>query len=278
MPRILYLSMSREEYSPNYFPFLRSYIEQVKSPDTEVDLVGTRVGRIDSYRFFETLDWISILDSVIGAEQDGYDAVAIGNILDPALREARSMVDIPVMGLGETSMLTSCSMGSTFSLVGVNPYFGGRFEENVAKYGLRERLASIECMGLTPHELDACFSDEEGRAKATESFIAAARASLDKGAEVVVPAGGRLTAFLNAIGLREVDGAPLLDGTVSLIAATEAAIRIHRQSGTFVSRRRLYARAPEASIRQAGAEYAEGYNLPALKRRADQSSEPTTPD
>ena len=207
--------MSREQYSPNYFPFLRSYIDAGEVPrHRRWTCVGTRVGRIDSYRFFETLDWISILDSVIGAEQDGYDAVAIGNILDPALREARSMVDIPVLGLGETSMLTACMMGSTFSLVGVNPYFGGRFEENVAKYGLRERLASIECMGLTPHELDACFSDEEGRAKATDSFVAAARASLDKGAEVVVPAGGRLTAFLNAVGLREVDGAPLLDGTV----------------------------------------------------------------
>ncbi len=269
MAKVLYLSMSREEYSPNYFPFLRSYIDQVKSPDTKVDLRGTRVGRIDSYRFFETLDWISILDSVVGAEQDGYDAVAIGNILDPALREARSMVDIPVLGLGETSMLTACMMGSTFSLVGVNPFFGGRFEENVAKYGLRDRLASIECMGLTPHELDACFSDDEGRSRAIESFTAAARASLAKGAEVVIPAGGRLTAFLNAVGIREVDGAPLLDGTVSLVAATEAAIRIHQQSGSFVSRRRLYAKAPEQSIRQAAAEYAEGYHLPALGRLAD---------
>ena len=271
MAKILYLSMSREEFSPNYFPFLRSYIAEVKSPDTEVDLRGTRVGRIDSYRFFETLDWISILDSVIGAEQEGYDAVAIGNILDPALREARSMVDIPVLGLGETSMLTSCMMGSSFSLVGVNPYFGGRFEENVAKYGLRDRLASIETMGLTPHELDACFSDPEQRGKAIESFEAAARASLDKGAEVVIPAGGRLTAFLNANGIREVDGAPLLDGTVSLITATESAIRIRRQAGAFVSRRRLYAKAPEASIAQAGAEYADGYNLPALRRAVDPS-------
>ena len=273
MTRILYLSMSREEYSPNYFPFLRSYLEQVKSPDTTIDLRGTRVGLIDSYRFFETLDWISILDSVLDAEQQGYDAVAIGNILDPALREARSMVDIPVLGLGETSMLTSCMMGATFSLVGVNPWFGGRFEENVAKYGLRNRLSSIECMGLTPHELDACFSDEDGRARAIESFTTAARASLDKGAEVVVPAGGRLTAFLNAVGIREADGAPLLDGTVSLVAATEAAVRIRRQSGSFVSRRRLYARAPQASIARAGAQYADDYNLPALRRLADAPTE-----
>lgn len=273
MTRILYLSMSREEYSPNYFPYLRSYIDEVRSPDTEVDLRGTRVGRIDSFRFFETLDWMSILDSVLDAEQTGYDAVAIGNILDPALREARSMVDIPVLGLGETSMLTACMMGSRFSLVGVNPYFGGRFEENVAKYGLRDRLASIECMGLTPHELDACFSDDEGRSRAIASFTAAARASLDKGAEVVIPAGGRLTAFLNAVGLREVDGAPLLDGTVSLVAATEAAVRIKRRSGTFVSRRRLYAKAPQAAIEGAAAEYAAGYRLPSLGRLAAESVE-----
>lgn len=268
MAKILYLSMSREEYSPNYFPFLREYIDQVKSPGTEVELRGTRVGRIDSFRFFETLDWISILDSVIGAEQDGFDAVAIGNILDPALREARSMVDIPVLGLGETSMLTSCMMGSQFSLVGVNPYFGGTFEQNIARYGLKDRLASIECMGLTPHELDACYSDPDGRKKAVDSFTAAARASLEKGAEVVIPAGGRLTAFLNALDIREVDGAPLLDGTVSLVAATEAAIRVREKSGSFVSRRRLYAKAPEASIRQAAAEYADAYNLPALARLA----------
>lgn len=268
MAKILYLSMSREEYSPNYFPFLRDYIDQVKSPGTEVELRGTRVGRIDSFRFFETLDWISILDSVLGAEQDGFDAVAIGNILDPALREARSMVDIPVLGLGETSMLTSCMMGSKFSLVGVNPYFGGTFEQNIARYGLQDRLASIECMGLTPHELDACYSDPDGRQKAVDSFTAAARASLEKGAEVVIPAGGRLTAFLNGLDIREVDGAPLLDGTVSLVAATEAAIRVKEQSGSFVSRRRLYAKAPEASIRQAAAEYADAYNLPALARFA----------
>ena len=41
--------------------------------------------------------------------------------------------------------------------------------------------------------------------------------------------------------------------------------------GTFVSRRRLYARAPEASISAAGAEYADGYHLPALGRLADTS-------
>ena len=239
MTRILYLSLSNEKYSTNYFPFLRRYAGEVAAPGTELELRGTRVGRVDSYRFWETLDTVSILDSVVGAEPQGFDAVAIGNILDPGLRDARSMVDIPVLGLGETCMLAACMMGSRFSLVGVNPYFGGRFEENVARYGLKERLAGLAFMALTPHELDACFSDESGRGRALEAFRAAARQTLDAGSEVVIPAGGRLTAFLNAQGVREVDGAPVLDGTATLVAMTEAAVRIRAAAGTVVSRRRL---------------------------------------
>jgi allantoin racemase len=271
--RILYLSLSNAQYSANYFPFLRSYVDGFVGPDVEVEIRGARVGRIDSFRFWEALDSISILDSVLDAEQKSFDAVAIGNILDPALREARSMVDIPVLGLGETCMTTACLMGSQFGLVGVNPFFGGRFEENVAKYGLTGRLAGIQCMDLTPHELDACFSDESGRETALESFRRAARTTLDRGAEVIVPAGGRITAFLNAQGVREVDGAPVLDGTATLLAMTLAAVRIKAATGTFVSRRRLYAKAPEELTRAAAAEYAESYRMPALARMAGEPAD-----
>lgn len=264
MTKILYLSLSNAKYSANYFPFLQKYIGRVGAADTEVELRGARVGRIDSYRFWEALDTVSVLDSALEAEQRGFDAVAIGNILDPGLREARSMVDIPVLGLGETSMLTACMMGSRFTLIAVNPYFSARFEENVAKYGLKERLASIECMGLTPHELDACFSDSGDRRKAIDAFTIAARAGLDAGAEVVIPAGGRLTAFLNANGMRDVDGAAILDGTATLITQTEAAVRLRAASGTFVSRRLLYAKAPATVISSAAGEYAESYGMPAL--------------
>ncbi len=268
MTKILYLSLSNEKYSANYFPFLKDYIASIAAADTTVELRGARVGRIDSYRFWEALDTISILDSVLEAEQREFDAVAIGNILDPGLREARSMVDIPVLGLGETSMLTACMMGSRFALIAVNPYFSARFSENVAKYGLKERLASIECMGLTPHELDACFSDSGDRRKAVEAFTAAARAGLDAGAEVIIPAGGRLTAFLNANGIRDVDGAVVLDGTATLVTQTEAAVRMRAVAGTFVSRRLLYAKAPTNVIESAAADYADGYHLPALAKLA----------
>jgi Asp/Glu/hydantoin racemase len=273
MTRILYLSMSNATYSANYFPFLRDYVDRVAAPGTSIEIRGTRVGRIDSFRFFEALDTVSILDSALEAQEQGFDAVAIGNILDPGLRDARSMVDVPVLGLGETSMLTASMMGSKFALIAVNPYFSARFEENVATYGLSGRLASIQSMALTPHELDACFVDGADKTKAIESFLEASRAGLRAGAEVIIPAGGRLTAFLNANGIREVNGAAVLDGTATLVAMTEAAVRIRQATGTFVSRQRLYARAPAGQIADVAGEYAREYNLPALGRLAGESSD-----
>lgn len=266
--KILYLSLSKEQYSANYFPFLRKHLDAVSAKDTEIVIRGARVGRVDSYRFWDSLDAVSILDSVLEAEQSGFDAVAIGNMLDPGLREARSMVDIPVVGLGEISMLTACMMGSRFGLVSVNRYMGGRFDENVTRYGLRERFAGMEFMGLTPHELDECFADEAARHKAIDAFYEAARATLAAGAEVIIPAGGRIVAFLQANGITAVDDAPVLDGITALVTATESAVRLRASMGTFVSRRRLYAKAPEETIRAVAGEYAEAYNLPSLAKLA----------
>jgi allantoin racemase len=262
--RIRYLSLSNSRFASNYYPFLRDYLDRVSAPDTEIEMSGSRVGRIDSYRFFAHLDTISILDQVLDAEQQGFDAVAIGNIFDPGLREARSMVDIPVLGLAETCMLVACMMGNRFSLVAVNPGFVARFEEHVARAGLTERLASIECMHLSPHELDRCFSEPEYHQRGIDEFSSAAQRTIDAGAEVVIPAGGRLTAFLNANDVRSVGDVPVIDGTATLVAMTEAAVRLRAITGRFVSRKGAFEKAPDEIIREVAEEYGESYLMPSL--------------
>ena len=266
MTRILYLSLSNEKYSTNYFPFLRrSTPRRWRRRARSWSCAAPAWGASTATGSGRPSTPISILDSVVGAEPQGFDAVAIGNILDPGLRDARSMVDIPVLGLGETCMLAACMMGSRFSLVGVNPYFGGPVR------GERRPLrAQGAAGGHRVHGADARTSwtpaspTSRGAGGPWRPSRAAARQTLDAGSEVVIPAGGRLTAFLNAQGVREVDGAPVLDGTATLVAMTEAAVRIRAAAGTVVSRRRLFARAPEGVVRGVAAEYAESYGLPAL--------------
>src|SRR5207249_11419745 len=47
---------------------------------------------------------IYFIRNAIEAERQGYDAIAITHFQDAGLAEAKSVVDIPVLGLGETTL------------------------------------------------------------------------------------------------------------------------------------------------------------------------------
>lgn len=46
-----------------------------------------------------------LLHNVYKAEQEGYDAFVIGTYTEPLLRECRSLVDIPVISMPESTVL-----------------------------------------------------------------------------------------------------------------------------------------------------------------------------
>ncbi|MBM3587030.1 MAG: hypothetical protein FJX33_04315 [Alphaproteobacteria bacterium] len=51
------------------------------------------------------------------ADAEGFDAVLLGNIVDPGLRIGREIAGIPVLGLCEASLLTACQMGAAIGIV-----------------------------------------------------------------------------------------------------------------------------------------------------------------
>ena len=96
----------------DYRTSLSTHLESVKRPDTEIHISGVDDGSMDLH--FNAVVAINtyspggVLNKIIQAADQGYDAVAIGCFLDPAMQEAREVVPIPVFGLGETSMLLAC--------------------------------------------------------------------------------------------------------------------------------------------------------------------------
>ncbi len=76
------------------------------------------------------------------AERDGsFDAAIIAAFGDPGLGGAREMMDRPVIGLAEASMLTACMLGGRFSIVSFSQSLGPWFAECVNAHRLDERLA-----------------------------------------------------------------------------------------------------------------------------------------
>ena len=262
--RIWHQSFSDLDRAPIYRATLRAHAARIADPGMQVEVHGLRPGTygpdlapIDAirYRYIEFLNESQVVEAALTAERQGYDAFALGCFFDPALRQARSLVQIPVVGLSETCMLTACSLGKSFGLVALNRDQQVRHEELAAEYGLASRFAGA--LGMQP-PIDEYTLEAEDAATApvAEGFLRACRRLLDRGAEVIIPGDGFLNEFVWRRGITEVDGAPVMDalGTLFRHAAFMAGARA--RLGLAVSRRGHYATPPaamlEAARRRAG--------------------------
>ena len=79
----------------------------------------------------------NFIRNAIEAERQGYDAIAITHFQDAGLAEAKAVVDIPVLGLGETTLFHACTLGRKLGLVTINPAFIPWHEDQVIRYGLQ---------------------------------------------------------------------------------------------------------------------------------------------
>jgi len=241
--KLWYQSLARQAQTLAYGADLRKVIDAVVEPDTAVHIQGLSesAGIGAHYRFLEYHDTREVIYNAIKAEKEGYDAFLIGNITDAGLREARELVNIPVLALSETSLHMAAIMGSTFGLVAIAERWKPRLMQNVERYGFRERLAGIEVMETSPLELRSAFRDDTRRADVMGRFTTAAEKLLAQGAEVIIPAGGEVSVFVIEAGLHEIGRAPVVTGIYELLKMGEMAVKLKKLTGRFTSKRFGYA-------------------------------------
>jgi allantoin racemase len=244
--KLFYQSMgvARRSESGLYAQSLTKILLGAAAPGTSISVHGLSPGKAiaDQYRFLELLDTQEILENGLRAEKDGYDAFLIGNIFEPGLHALREALNIPVLGLCESSIHLACLMGAGFSIVNVNPKFTRRITENIVGTGLSNRLVSVDEMQVERGQvLDRAFEDETVRADVIGQFMAAARQGAAKGAEVVIPAGGIVMAILASAGVYAVDDVPVVNGLIALVKIAELAVQVRQLTGSFTSKRMMYA-------------------------------------
>ncbi|MGI4952074.1 MAG: aspartate/glutamate racemase family protein [Janthinobacterium lividum] len=257
--RIWHQSFSDLDRVPLYRATLARHAAAVMPPGDEVVLHGLRPGTYGPefapihairHRYLEFLNEAQVCEAALEAERQGYDAFALACFYDPALRAVRSLVDIPCVGLSETSMLVACSLGHRFGLVSLEDSQRAQHEELARQYGLADRLAAVVPMqpAVDEYMLEA---DEEASRPFVRSFEQACARLVEAGAEVVIPGDGFLNEMVWRTGLRTVAGVPVLDalGTLFHHAAFMAGLR--SRLGTGVSRAMHYARPPAQMLADA---------------------------
>ncbi|WP_149537925.1 aspartate/glutamate racemase family protein [Siccirubricoccus phaeus] len=163
-------------------------------------------------------DWLlsgpPILEA-LAARRGEYDAAVIAVFGDPALKAAKELLDVPVLGISEAAFHAACMLGTRFGIVSFTTALQPMFEDCLDQHGLRARCAGFR-MGPPEAGYPAGFGVAE---RAT--LLALIRASVEQdGAEAVILAGGPL-AGLAAVLQPEVK-VPLVDGTVAAVRLAAA--------------------------------------------------------
>ena len=226
----------------DYFALLNAQLNECAAPDTTYEIIGIRPPDIELHRLTEIRCGMRAVANAIKAEHDGCDAFVIGHFQDSGLHEARSAVRIPVLGLGETTMLHACTLGQLIGLVTIDPIFIPWHKEQIARYGLRERVIGVTAMGrlTVPDYVKAC-SDAQAFERVYEQFRNAAQPLVEAGAEVLIPAGGLPALVLSKRKHLEIDDAVILNGVPVLAKHAEAAIHLASHGLPTASRRSTFA-------------------------------------
>jgi allantoin racemase len=96
--KLFYQSMgvARRSESGPYARALSTILRDAAEPGTEIDLQGLGPGRAiaDQYRYLELLNTAEVLDNGLPAERERYDALLIGNVVEPGMHALREVLNI----------------------------------------------------------------------------------------------------------------------------------------------------------------------------------------
>lgn len=223
---------------------------RVIRPDTEISIktVGKLTLVLRPYAetlYFDLLERPYIVEAVIQAEKEGYDAAFLFCYFDPGLDEAREVVRIPVVGVAESSLLFAMTLGrkkGSTAVVTIGQKGVLKISDVIDRYGLNSQLIPVRPVRQVPLEsYTKAIDTDDAKYKqvAKDDFIKVAKDCVRDGAEVIISACGGLGPLLVTEGVYEVEGIPVLDCVTCAIKMAEN-LADFQKAGISVSRRLMY--------------------------------------
>lgn len=122
----------------------------IARPDTVISMDCLTDSRVEIDSALDVvLAGAEIVKRAKQAEKDGYDAVVLYCLSDPAIVACREVVRIPVIGAGQASMLVACMLGYRFSILTTSFQRIPEKEESVRYSGVDpSRLASVRSIAI----------------------------------------------------------------------------------------------------------------------------------
>jgi len=226
---------------------LRS-VEATLHPDTEVvvrpiarGLKGDNVLDFD-HPYFAFLDRGAVVEAIIAADREGFDAAVVHCFGDPGVAEARAAVDMPVFGPAESGLHLACQLGRKLAIVGTNmPGQRAQLEEQVRAHHLEGRMIPGG-IRFDERPFAEVWPEWLGEPKrCADAVEVVARRAVQDGADVVVLGCAAKCLFCSTVGMNKVEvdgaGAPIVDSVIAALKTAELAVDIRRGTGMPITSR-----------------------------------------
>jgi Asp/Glu/hydantoin racemase len=239
--RIWHQSFTVLDDLPAYRDAMERHIRKVVASDTQVVLHGMRPGTYptrypgtdiahSALYAMHTQQWLA---NAVAAQDQGFDAYAMCTLPNPMIREARSIVDIPVVGYGEASFHLACQLGHRFGILLFIDRMAPLYEEQIGLYGLSSRCVGVRPVGFTFNDVLAAWQDPSALIR---RFEEAAGRLIAAGADVIVPGEMPMNVLLATHGIHHVQGAAIMDGLAVTLKQCEMLASLRRSVGLSQSR------------------------------------------
>lgn len=204
-----------------------------KCTDTELSVCSLQAGPESlEFSFDEAYVQLPVLQEAIRAEKEGCDGIVLYCFADPALAALREALQIPVVGLCESSTHTASLLGERYSIIlaGSQDEFPAKRNvvlQRIRRFGLEHKCASIRTLGIPVIRL------EEVHAEVRKQLRRVARAVVDEdGADsIVLGCGGIVPRPGESLGL---DGIPMIIPGLAALAMCEMLVHIKLLQSRFL--------------------------------------------
>ena len=247
--RIRWQSFVDPDQNRPYLDRLHTYLNEIADPGTDVEVVGASppdrwFGRLTEFRCAALA-----VDNALDADEHGFDAYVLGHFQDAGLFEARSACRLPVVGLGESSLHWAAQLGRMIALVSIDPVFVTWHREQADLYGLGGRILDVTGLGARVEDFGPAFAgDRTAYKRMLESFDAAVRPLVERGADVVVPPAASSACSPPANEGFRIGHAPVVNCVAVTLKCAEVAVKLRALSGLEPSRGPSFALAPPESV------------------------------
>jgi len=168
------------------------------------------------YTYFEFLTTYYIVEAMVQAEKEGFDAATVACFFDPGIEEARSVLKIPVVGIGEASFILArmLSSGRGIAVITMSNRAITKINDLIDKYKFRPFMIPKDPVRAVPHDLyikASTYCQPEDIKNLKEAYLEIAEGCVNDGAEVIITGCGGMGPMLAVEGVREVEGAPIIE-------------------------------------------------------------------